>query len=124
MNQVDFIRSQETHETAKLSGEVPIIKTGQWIFANFADAESICFDAQRTFVLQACQLHAAKSARLQETRELQRLALSTALLEAVDDVQNVRFQSRSPPPREFDRVAPQARTCGARQQIFDATIPA
>src|SRR5712692_1845804 len=106
VNYVDFILGQEARKPAQLRDEIPIIEAGERILGNFSEAESIRFAAQRSFVLQTREPHAATPALVQLSHQLKRLALAAALLEAVNHVQNVWFQLGMYPPSFRWRTCP------------------
>ena len=93
VNYVNLVLFQEAREPAKLRNEVAIIEARERILGNLSEAESICFAAQRSFVLQTGEPYAATLALVQLSHKLKGLALAATLFEAVNHVQNVWFQN-------------------------------
>lgn len=92
VHNIYFVFFEKKDEPTKLRDEIAIIKGVERIFGNLSRTQTLCFGTQRSFVLQACEMHAA-SALPQETHKLQCLALGAALFEAVYDVKDVWVQS-------------------------------
>jgi hypothetical protein len=89
VNDVNLVLFQKVTEPSKLPDKIPIIEARERVLWNFSEAEPICFGAQRSFVLQTREPHAATPALVQLSHELKSHALAAALLEAVDHVQNI-----------------------------------
>src|SRR5713226_8257125 len=102
VNYVNLVLFQKAREPAKLRDEILIIEARERVLGNLSGTESIRFVAQRSFVLQTRQPHAAAPALVQLSHELKGLALSATLLETVDHVENVWFQVKPPSERDFD----------------------
>jgi hypothetical protein len=95
MDDVNPIFFDVADQPAKLFEEIAIVKAGQRILANLPNPELFCLSLKRATVLQASEMDLHFPALVQLPQQLQSLAFAAALLETVDDEENLRFHFTS-----------------------------
>src|ERR1051325_2356155 len=93
VQQIDFRSPQITNKLPKLHQGVWSIETLQRVAGYVAQIQLLDLRAQYTLGLQRCEKDLVLSAFVKPSNLVQRLALGAAFVEAVDEMENLWFQS-------------------------------